>query len=113
MKTFEVSRRTKHPNLVKQSILGKLKNVACIRAIYVFVTTSFDLVRSISIRIVFCIHALIAICLVCFVQNDLWYFVNVVGIVFIILEFVIIALPNGGKDLFWYFCCFFLLRLRI
>lgn len=68
-----------------------------------FVSTSFDLIRSILIRIIFAIHALAAIGLVCFVRNDLWYMVNSVGIVFIMIEWVVIAMNNGGKDLPWYF----------
>jgi hypothetical protein len=92
----------------KKSIWKRMKSISIIRIIYVFITTSLDLVRSIAIRIIFCIHSLIAIILVCFVRNELWYFVNSVGIVFIILEFMTIALKNGGKDLFWFSPSFFL-----
>jgi hypothetical protein len=72
-----------------------------LRTLISFVLTSFDLIRSVAIRIVFGVHALVAICMVCYVRNDLWYLVNSVGIVFIMVEWFFIAMPNGGKDLPW------------
>ena len=84
-----------------KSLWKRFKSLSLIRKTYAFVTTSFDLIRSAAIRVIFCLHSLLAIILVCFVRNELWYFVNTVGIVFMIIEFVTIALKNGGKDLFW------------
>jgi hypothetical protein len=76
----------------------KLFCARCFRSIWKLFTTSFDIFRAILIRSVFCLHAFVAICLVCFIQNELWYFVNTVGIVFIVFEFFYFALPNGGKE---------------
>lgn len=73
------------------------------KTVYFFITRSLDLIRAISIRVIFAIHSLVAISLVCFVRNDLWYFVNVVGIVFLGIEWFIIVTNNDGKDLQWYF----------
>lgn len=64
-----------------------------------FILKFFDLIRSILIRLVFGIHALIAICIVCYVKQDTWYLVNSVGVVFLIIEWFIIAFRHGGKDL--------------
>jgi hypothetical protein len=72
------------------------------RSVYSFITRSLDLIRAISIRIIFGIHSLVAISLVCFVRNDLWYLVNSVGIVFLGIEWFIIVTNNDGKDLQWF-----------
>ena len=47
---------------------------------------SIDMIRAIFIRIVFGIHALTAICLVCYTKDESWYLVNSVGVVFIAIE---------------------------
>lgn len=85
--------------IVEPKITKKKKNY--FDTAVAFISTSFDLIRSILIRVVFSVHLLVATCMVCFVRNDLWYLVNVVGIVFIVIEFFIIALKNGGQDLPW------------
>lgn len=92
---------------------GRLNEIPCLVSLLDQIKTSFDLIRSMSIRIIFSIHSLIAICLVCWVENDLWYFVNSVGIVFMGIEYVVVALPRGGKDLFWFSPSFFLYILTI
>ncbi len=61
-----------------------------------FISKSFDLIRSILIRVVFGTHLFVAICLVCFVRNELWYLVNMVGIVFIVIEWFAIAMKHGN-----------------
>ena len=66
-----------------------------------FVSTSLDLIRSILIRIVFSMHIIVAVGMVSFIKNELWYLVNLVGIVFIVLEWVFVALKNGGQDSPW------------
>lgn len=65
------------------------------------ISKSFDLIRSIFIRIVFGIHALVAISMVCYVKNELWYLVNSVGVVFLMIEWFVIAFRHGGQDLPW------------
>lgn len=54
--------------------------------IILFLSTSFDLIRSILIRLVFSIHLLVAVGLVCYIKNDLWYLINSIGVTFIIIE---------------------------
>jgi hypothetical protein len=61
-----------------------------------FISKSFDLIRSILIRVVFGTHLFVAICLVCFVRNELWYLVNMVGIIFIVIEWFAIAMKHGN-----------------
>ena len=56
-----------------------------------FISTSFDLIRSILIRIIFGVHLLVAIGMVCYVREDSWYFVNSVGVVFIVIEWFVTA----------------------
>jgi hypothetical protein len=73
----------------------------CFPALISIVSKSFDLIRSILIRVVFGIHALVAICMVCYVKNELWYFVNSVGVIFLIIEWFVIAFRHSGKDLPW------------
>jgi hypothetical protein len=88
-------------NQIVQEDFKPGKETNFLRTLISFVLTSFDLIRSVAIRIVFGVHALVAICMVCYVRNDLWYLVNSVGIVFIMVEWFFIAMPNGGKDLPW------------
>lgn len=73
-----------------------------------FLQTSFDLIRSIIIRLVFCVHLLVAVGLVCYVKNELWYLVNSVGVVFIIIEWFAITLRHKGKDLAWFSPSYFI-----
>ena len=73
-----------------------------------FLRTSFDLIRSIVIRLIFCIHLLVAVCLVCYVKNELWYLVNSVGVVFIIIEWFAITIRHKGKDLEWFSPSYFI-----
>ena len=61
-----------------------------------FILISFDLIRSILIRICFSIHIAVAVVFVALVKNDTWYLVNLVGIAFIAIEWFFCALKNGG-----------------
>jgi hypothetical protein len=66
-----------------------------------FILTSFDLIRSVLIRVFFALHITLAVSMVAFLKNDLWYLVNLVGIMFIGIEWFFCALKNGGKDQPW------------
>ncbi len=62
-----------------------------LRIVVDFLSTSFDLIRSVLIRLIFCVHLLVAIFLVCYVKEDLWYLVNSVGIIFIVIEWLVLS----------------------
>jgi hypothetical protein len=66
-----------------------------------FILTSFDLIRSVLIRVFFALHITLAVSMVAFLKNDLWYLVNLVGIMFIGIEWFFCALKNGGQDQPW------------
>ena len=99
-----------------------------------FILTSFDLIRSILIRITFSIHITITVACVAFLKNDLWYLVNLVGIAFIGksfcyeiffssyklclyigIEWFFCALKNGGQDQPWlgYFLSVFFYMIEL
>ena len=97
-------------NMVEENDDEKIKYMDSVVA---FMSKSFDLIRSVLIRVVFAVHLFIAIILVCFVRNDSWYFVNFVGIVFIVIEWFAIAMKNGNfmnnvKFIFSNYCIFLL-----
>jgi hypothetical protein len=86
---------------IKQNDTVKKENTFVNRALS-FIITSFDLIRSVLIRILFSIHITIAVSMVSFLKNDLWYLVNLVGVIFIGIEWFFCALKNGGQDQPWY-----------
>lgn len=86
---------------IQQNTSVKKENKFVNRALS-FIITSFDLIRSVLIRILFSIHITIAVSMVSFLKNDLWYLVNLVGIIFIGIEWFFCALKNGGQDQPWY-----------
>jgi len=68
-----------------------------------FILASIDLIRALAVRLVFILHILIAISMVSYIHNDMWYMVNIVGVVFLAIEWFFLALPyHGGKDPPWY-----------
>jgi hypothetical protein len=50
---------------------------------------------------VFAAHAFVAICVVCYIKDDMWYFVNFTGICFLAIEGCFTSFLNNGKDLNW------------
>jgi hypothetical protein len=77
------------------------------------VRTSIDLIRSLVTRIVFGVHNLIAIFMICYIRDELWYLLLSIGVVFLIMEWFLIAVKNKGKDSEWFSLSFFLYIITI
>jgi membrane-associated HD superfamily phosphohydrolase len=61
------------------------------------------------------LHSLIAVCVVYAVNNELWSFVNVVGVVFLIIDLFVTVSRRKGKEPRWWEkeLIFSLLKLKI
>jgi hypothetical protein len=55
----------------------------------------------VTMRLVFSLHSLIAIVYVYLVREDEWYFVNVIGVVFMLIELFITVIKRKGKEPRW------------
>ena len=74
------------------------------------VSHSINIIKAVMMRLIFSLHSLIAIVYVYIVKQDEWYFVNIVGVVFLLIELFITIIKRKGKEPRWYvhtFLCFF------
>ena len=59
---------------------------------------SINIIKAATIRLVFSLHALIAIVFVYLVKQDEWYLVNIIGVIFIMIELFITIIRRRGKE---------------
>jgi len=69
----------------------------CMRTI----SHSINIIKAVTMRLVFSLHSLIAIVYVYLVREDEWYFVNVIGVVFMLIEVLITVIKRKGKEPRW------------
>ncbi|CAF3873988.1 unnamed protein product, partial [Rotaria magnacalcarata] len=69
---------------------------------------SFDILKAIIIRIIFALHATIAIMRIVIAKGDYWYLLNMCGVNFLLIELVITVVTRKGKEPKWFSPCFFL-----
>ena len=62
---------------------------------------SLNIIKASMMRLIFSLHSLIAIFYVYFVKQDEWYFVNVVGVVFLIIELLVTIIKRRGQEPRW------------
>jgi hypothetical protein len=62
---------------------------------------SINIVQACIMRVLFSLHSFIAICLAYSINQELWSFVNVVGIVFMAIELFITIVRRKGKEPKW------------
>jgi hypothetical protein len=74
----------------------------------VAVSHSFNIIKAIMMRTVFSLHSLIAIIYVFFVKKDEWYFLNILGVVFMMIEMFVTIVKRKGREPRWFFPCFFI-----
>jgi hypothetical protein len=72
------------------------------------ISTSINIIKALMMRIIFSLHALIAIVYVYIIKKDEWYLVNIVGLVFMSIEVFITIFKRHGKEPKWFFPCFFI-----
>lgn len=74
----------------------------------VAVSHSINIIKAVMMRVVFSLHSLIAIVYVFLVKKDEWYFVNVLGVVFMMIELFVTIIKRKGREPRWFFPCFFI-----
>ncbi|CAF1261646.1 unnamed protein product [Rotaria sp. Silwood1] len=69
---------------------------------------SFDILKAIIIRVIFALHATIAIIRIVITKGNYWYLLNMCGVNFLLIELVITVITRKGKEPKWFSPCFFL-----
>ena len=62
------------------------------------INDSINIIKAVVMRLVFSLHSIIAISYVYIVKRDEWYFVNVVGVVFLLIELFITIIKRRGHE---------------
>lgn len=62
---------------------------------------SINIIKALIMRLVFSLHSLIAIIYVYLVKQDEWYFLNLCGVVFLLIELFITIIRRKGKEPRW------------
>ncbi len=62
---------------------------------------SLNIIQASMMRLIFSLHSLIAISYVFLVKQDEWYFVNIVGVVFLIIELLVTIIKRRGQEPRW------------
>jgi len=63
---------------------------------------SFDILKATIIRVIFALHATIAIIRVVITKGDYWYLLNMCGVNFLLIELVITIIKRKGFCLNYY-----------
>ena len=72
------------------------------------ISHSINIIKAVMMRVIFSLHSLIAIVYVFLVKKDEWYFINIVGVVFMIIELFVTIIKRKGREPRWFFPCFFI-----
>jgi len=62
---------------------------------------SYNILKATIIRIIFALHATIAIIRIVITQGDYWYLLNLCGVNFLLIELVITVVKRKGKEPKW------------
>ena len=57
---------------------------------------SFDILKAIIIRLVFALHATIAVIRIVYIKGDYWYLLNLCGVNFLLIELIITIIKRKG-----------------
>ncbi|CAF1510728.1 unnamed protein product [Adineta steineri] len=69
---------------------------------------SFDILKAIMMRLIFALHATIAIVRIVVTKGDYWYLLNMCGVNFLLIELIVTIVKRKGKEPKWFSPCFFL-----
>lgn len=62
---------------------------------------SINIIKALIMRLIFSLHSLIAIIYVYLVKQDEWYFLNLCGVVFLLIELFITIIRRKGREPRW------------
>jgi hypothetical protein len=62
------------------------------------INDSINIIKAVVMRLMFSLHSIIAISYVYIVKRDEWYFVNVIGVVFMMIELFITIIKRRGQE---------------
>lgn len=57
---------------------------------------SFDILKAITIRLFFALHATIAIIRTAIIKGDYWYLLNMCGVNFLLIELIVTVIKRKG-----------------
>ena len=77
-----------------------MKSICCTKCLKAL-SHSINIIKALIMRLVFSLHSFIAICTVYVVNQELWCLVNVVGVVFLIIELFVTIIRRKGKEPKW------------
>ncbi|CAF1147572.1 unnamed protein product [Rotaria magnacalcarata] len=69
---------------------------------------SIDILKATIMRVIFALHATIAIVRIVVTKGDYWYLLNMCGVNFLLIELIITIVKRKGKEPKWFSPCFFL-----
>ncbi|CAF3893872.1 unnamed protein product [Rotaria sp. Silwood2] len=73
-----------------------------------WVCHSLDILKAIIMRVIFALHATIAIIRIVITKGDYWYLLNMCGVNFLLIELIVTIVKRKGKEPKWFSPCFFL-----
>lgn len=85
----------KRNKLTKEDISVGCKK--CFKAL----THSINIIKAVLMRLVFSLHSFIAIYIMYTINHELWCLVNIVGVVFLLIELFITIIKRKGKEPKW------------
>jgi hypothetical protein len=62
---------------------------------------SINIIKATTMRLVFSLHSFIAIIYVYLVRQNEWYFLNFIGVVFVLIELFVTIIKRKGKEPRW------------
>ncbi|CAF0981778.1 unnamed protein product [Adineta ricciae] len=87
---------------------GMSKTEETLRECGRWICHSFDILKAIIIRVIFALHATIAIVRTVITKGDYWYLLNMCGVNFLLIELIVTIFKRKGKEPKWFSPCFFL-----
>ncbi len=74
----------------------------CFRRFLKTLNDSLNIIKACTMRFIFSLHSLIAISYVYLIKQDEWYFLNVVGVVFLMIELFVTIVKRKGQEPRWF-----------
>jgi hypothetical protein len=104
-----IAKRTKDNNFNRRSTVNtsskiledsKVPATYCTKCL-VAISHSVNIIKAFIMRLLFSMHSFIAICIVYAINQELWCLVNVVGVVFLLIELFVTIIRRKGKEPKW------------
>ena len=75
---------------------GMSKTEETLRECGRWICHSFDILKAIIIRVIFALHATIAIVRIVIAKGDYWYLLNMCGVNFLLIELIVTIFKRKG-----------------